>query len=125
MSVEISVSGKVNTSILDKSNHNILGCAHIIDIFNKINLEGKFVPNLSVIENNTELGCTITMPPEYKNKKKLSQIWNNIKYSLSNTSNIFLQDHYDCSHLKIEGEYQGCIYNYLKADFCPLKPISD
>lgn len=124
MSVEISVSAKVKENTLNRPDINVLGCKHIIEIFKKNNFEAKLVPNITVIENDIELGCTITLPSDYKNKKKISQIWNNIKYSFSKDSNIFSQDHYNCSHLKIDGEYQGCIYNYLKADFCPLKPLT-
>ncbi len=130
MSIEISVSANTNSfnSIQGKyltfpNNSQNLGCSHIIEAFLKNNLEGKFVPNISSINNQLELGCTITMPKEYKSKDKLDNIWNIIKYSLPKNSNYFNQNKYDCAHLKIDSEYQGCIYNYLKADFCPLKPL--
>ena len=42
---------------------------------------------------------------------KIKQIWN------------ILKDDYSCAHLKIEGIYSGCIFNYMEADFCPGKKL--
>tara|TARA_B100001093_G_C26736603_1_gene974727 strand:+ start:192 stop:542 length:351 start_codon:yes stop_codon:yes gene_type:complete len=112
MSIEISVSQEF------PNNENKLlymdnGCNHIIDTFLKTNLEAKFVPNISVFNNKIESGCSITMGKEYNSKDKLREIWNIIKKSLPN------EKEYICSHIKIDGIYQGCIYNYLQKDLCP------
>lgn len=124
MSLDISVSANMNNYnlIQDKYLINNFGCSHIIQAFLKNNLEAKFVPNVSSINNQLEIGCTITMPKEYNSKEKITTIWNIIKYSLPKNC---IQNEYNCAHLKIEGEYQGCIYNYIKSDFCPLKPLNN
>ena len=36
-------------------------------------------------------------------------LWNQIK------------DEYGCAHLKIDGLFDGCIYNYINANFCKPK----
>lgn len=114
MTIELSVSAKPLKNI--KHTHN--GCAYIIDAFQKANIEGKFVPNISIIDKQLELGCTVTLPKQYTSKASISSIWEITKYSIPNNS-IFSQTEYDCAHIKINNEFQGCIYNYLKPDFCP------
>jgi len=112
MSIEISVSHQLKEgtkTIADK----YIGCNHIIDIFSKSNLEGKFVPNITVFNNKIEHGCSITMSKDYNSKDRIREIWNIIKKSLPN------EDEYTCSHIKIDGIFQGCIFNYLQKDNCP------
>tara|TARA_A100001015_G_C15040408_1_gene739218 strand:- start:4835 stop:5128 length:294 start_codon:yes stop_codon:yes gene_type:complete len=82
----------------------------------KFNIEGKFVPNYSLMNNNLELGCTITMGKQYEDKKKLQKIWDIIELS---SQNKFLIKKYTCAHLEINGRFTGCIFNYLKDDKCP------
>ena len=119
MSIEISVSQELNSSINNPDDFLLInnGCSNIINAFQKCNLEGKFVPNLSLINNKIELGCTITIANNTP-KSKLQYIWDVIKES-SNIS-IF-RNKYSCAHLKIDGYYNGCILNYLIEDKCPHK----
>ena len=44
---------------------------------------------------------------KYNDQNKLKNIWNIIK-----EDNI-------CSHIKIDGQFDGCIYNYINKDYCP------
>ena len=115
MTVEISVSQKPKNPLIS---YNESGCSHIIDAFKKFNIEGKFVPNYSLMNNNLELGCTITMDKQYENKEKLQKTWDIIE--LSSQNNFFIKK-YTCAHLKIDGYFSGCIFNYLKDDKCPHK----
>jgi hypothetical protein len=109
MCIEISVSQELKKHI--KFDDHILiqhnGCSKIIEAFQKTNLEGKFVPNLSIMNQKLELGCTIT-----------KKIWNTI---LESSNNNLFKDKYSCAHLKIDGQFNGCIFNYLKDDKCPHK----
>jgi hypothetical protein len=111
MSVEISVSHSLNknTKLINQD----MGCNHIINAFIKSNLEGKFIPNISVFDKNLESGCTIIMPRDYNKKEKIGEIWEIIKKSSKEINE------YQCSYLKIDGIYQGCILNYLQKDLCP------
>ena len=46
----------------------------------------------------------------YENKRKIREmIWK-------------LKNEFDltCAHLKVEGKFKGCIYNYLNNKACPL-----
>tara|TARA_R110002072_G_scaffold275612_1_gene436736 strand:- start:106 stop:486 length:381 start_codon:yes stop_codon:yes gene_type:complete len=115
MSVEISISQELinkNIPVLDN------GCNEILNAFQKSNLEGKFVPNYSIINNKLELGCTITMDKEYKNKKNLANVWKIIQET-SDSSEIIQK--YICAHIKIDNVYNGCIFDYLDNQKCPHK----
>ena len=119
MCIEISVSQELKKN-LKLEDHKLLqynGCSKIIEAFQKTNLEGKFVPNLSIMNNNIELGCTITICSN-TSKSKLQKIWNTI---LESSNNNLFKDKYSCAHLKIDGQFNGCIFNYLKDDKCPHK----
>ena len=122
MSLEISVSGEVkNNNVSEITKHN--SCVHVLKAFEKCNIEAKITPNISLVNGQLEEGCTIVMPKEYGNREKLSEIWNIVKTSPGNfkgQTNL-LHSEYDCAHLKIDGIFQGCIFNYIKANFCPLR----
>lgn len=119
MCIEISVSQQLKNN-LKLDDHKLLqynGCSKIIEAFQKTNLEGKFVPNLSLMNKNIELGCTITICSNTP-KSQLQNIWNII---LESSNNNLFKDKYSCAHLKIDGLFNGCIFNYLKDDKCPHK----
>lgn len=113
MTVEISISQEPKRPIIDYIDN---GCSHLIDVFKELNIEGKFVPNYSIMNKKLELGCTITLDKQFENKEKLQKVWNVIESS--SISNQIVKK-YDCAHLKIEGRFSGCIFNYLKDDKCP------
>ena len=100
MSVNISVSNS-------NSNSKYNGCNDILNKLFKSGINCRMIETKSVVDDNIENGCLITFGKEYTNKNKLTDVWNIIKSD------------YDCSHLKIDGLFDGCIYNYLNADFCP------
>jgi hypothetical protein len=78
MCIEISVSQELKKHIKFDDHiliqHNDNGCSKIIEAFQKTNLEGKFVPNLSIMNQKLELGCTITICSN-TSKSKLQKIW--------------------------------------------------
>lgn len=41
--------------------------------------------------------------------KNVKYLWETIKHD------------YQCAHLKIEGMFDRCIFNYINTDFCPAK----
>jgi hypothetical protein len=97
MSTNISVSNLY---------HN--NCDHILKMLQSCGQDCRVIETTSIVDNKIEKGCIITMEI-FENKKKLKDIWNVIK----------TKGKYDCAHLKIDGVFSGCIYNYLNADFCP------
>jgi hypothetical protein len=96
MSVNISVSSTKQTS-----------CEEIIKKLFNSRINSRMIKTTSVVDDNIEIGCLITFGKEYGEKNKIKKIWDIIKSD------------YTCSHLKIDGQFDGCIYNYLKANFCP------
>lgn len=111
MSIEISVSKEIKNKY-NEIFHVNNGCNKIISAFLQNNLEAKFVPNISVFNNKIEEGCTLTISKNYNSKEKLREIWDIIKNSEKVNT-------YKCSYLKIDGEFQGCVYNYIGKDLCP------
>ena len=55
------------------------------------------------------IGCLITFGQEYNSKKNVNYLWESIKHD------------YDCAYLKIDGIFDGCILNYINANFCHPK----
>jgi len=96
MSVDISVSS-----------HKNVGCREIIDKLRKSNINARAIETISTLDGEIERGCLITVGKEYIDKDKLSDLWRLIGSS------------YQCSHININGIFNGCIYNYISKDFCP------
>ena len=122
MSIDISVSNKNESRLKNDFNIKTNQCSHIVESLIKSNIEAKIVPNLSIISKKIEEGCTITFPKDYQSREKIKNIWNIIQESPQNINNNSCNkiiNNYNCAHLKIEGQFSGCIYNYLNANFCP------
>ena len=122
MSINISVSNRNKSRLVNDFNIRSDQCSHIVNAFLQNNLEGNIVPNLSIIDKNIEEGCTISLPKDYSYKEKIKNIWNIIEKSPENIKNKSTDakiENYNCAHLKIEGQFSGCIFNYLNANFCP------
>lgn len=100
MSVNISISNKSN-----KKN----SCKDILEIFKKLNINCRTIETVSVVDNYIEHGCLLTLGEQYNTKKKVNEIWNIINKN----------NKYTCSHLKIDGLFDGCIFNYTNAHYCP------
>ena len=98
MSVNISVS-----------NNNDSGCDTILKIMKSLDINCRMVETMSIVDKNIEKGCLITFSETYNSKNNVKYLWNQIK------------DEYGCAHLKIDGLFDGCIYNYINANFCKPK----
>ncbi len=96
----------INISI---SNAKQTDCNDIIKKFLETGINCRVIETTSVVDKNIEKGCLITIGHSYYEKPKIKDIWNIIKKD------------YDCSHLKIDGLFDGCIYDYINADFCSGK----
>ncbi len=121
MSIDISISNRNNLRSYNDLNIKTNQCSHIIEALIRNNIEAKIVPNLSIIDSKIEEGCTITLPKDYCSKEKIKNIWNIIQKSpesIDKSTDIDIKN-YNCAHLKIEGQFSGCILNYLNANFCP------
>ena len=94
----------VNISVSNLKDNN---CNNILNKLFQSGINCRIIETKSIVDNNIENGCFITFGKECTGKKNINNIWNVIKTD------------YNCSHLKIDGVFDGCIYNYLSADFCP------
>lgn len=101
MSVHISVSNN------KQENH----CNKILSKFLKNQIDCRTIKTMSIVNNKIENGCMVTITHPDNSPNKIKQIWN------------ILKDDYSCAHLKIDGIYSGCIFNYMEADFCPGKKL--
>ena len=93
MTVEISIS-----------NSKQKNCNDIVDKLLKAGIEARVIETKSIFENTLENGCLITVGKEYNDQKKLTKLWN------------VISSDYICSHLKITGFFDGCIYDYFARD---------
>jgi hypothetical protein len=98
MSVNISVS-----------NNNPNNCNIIMKTMRDLNINCRIIETKSIVDKNIENGCLVTFDEQYNSKKNVRYLWDAIKYD------------YDCAHLKIDGLFDGCIYNYINANFCSTK----
>jgi len=89
------------------SNNKQNNCDFILKKLLKSKINCRIIETKSVVDDNIENGCLITFDQKYSSKKEISNIWKIIK------------DDYTCSHLKIDGIFDGCIFNYLIPDNCP------
>jgi hypothetical protein len=93
MSVDISIS-----------NSRQQNCNQIIEKLLKAGIDARVIETTNIINNNIQKGCLITVGKEYNDQKKLTKLWN-----------IISKD-YICSHLKITGLFDGCIYEYFSRE---------
>ena len=98
MSIDISVSNY-------KSNN----CKSILNKLLKFGINCRTIETTSIVDKKLENGCLITLSNLDNSKKNITNVWNII-----NDNND-----YECGHLKIDGVFNGCIFNYIKSDFCP------
>ena len=96
MSINLSVSNNKNT-----------GCYYVLKNLMKAGIDCRTIETNSLVGNKLEKGCFITISDTDTSKSNVKKIWNNIN-----------QD-YTCSHLKIDGVFSGCIYDYISSDNCP------
>ena len=96
MSINLSVSNSKNT-----------GCYNILKKLMKAGIDCRTIETNSLVGNKLEKGCLITIGDPDTSRNNIKGIWNHIS------------DDYTCCHLKIDGIYSGCIFNYIKSDFCP------
>ena len=91
MSTEISVSNSTQQD-----------CKNLLLILKQYGQNCRVTETTSVVENNFENGCIVTMDT-FEDKTHLENLWKNIK----------VNGNYNCAYLKIDGEFSGCIDNYL------------
>jgi hypothetical protein len=96
MSVDISVSNNKNT-----------GCKDIIEKLRLADINARTIETLSIVDGDIERGCIITLGKKYIEKENLHNFWN------------IINKDYICSHININGLFNGCIYNYILDDRCP------
>jgi len=96
MSINLSVSNSKNT-----------GCYDILKKLMKAGIDCRTIETNSLVGNKLEKGCLITIGDPDTSRNNIKRIWNHIN------------DDYTCCHLKIDGIYSGCIFNYINSDFCP------
>ncbi len=95
MSVNISLSNKKSC-----------GCKEVLEKLKILNIDARCIETLSLVDNNFEKGCLITLGGKYIIKNNLSNLWDKIKTDNS------------CCHVQIDGIFNGCINNYIGKDLC-------
>ena len=94
----------VNISVSDQKNND---CSSIINAMLDCGIDGRVINTGSIVDNELEKGCLITLGKNFINKDLLSYFWDKIKKD------------YTCAHLEINGHFNGCIFDYIYKDMCP------
>ena len=94
MSTEISVSNSSQSN-----------CKEILKIMQKHGQDCRVIETTSVVENKIEKGCSITMDT-FKDKTHLIKLWKIIKKN----------GNYNCAYIKVDGQFSGCINNYISSE---------
>ena len=95
----------VNISISNSKQSN---CNDIIQKLLFLGVNCRVIETVSVVENNIEKGCLITLDQEFNKKNRLRNLWYQIR-----------EGGYECANLYIPGMFDGCIYNYINCNLCP------
>ena len=96
MSINLSVSNNTNT-----------GCYYILKNLMRAGIDCRTIETNSLVNNKLEKGCFITIGDPDTSRENVKKIWNSINKN------------YTCCHLKIDGIYSGCIYDYINSNSCP------
>ena len=94
------------TSTISVSRKEKLDCMDIAKKMSKLGIMTSITSNIST-QPEIEYGCRLTQ--SVTKKDEIITIWDILKKNYNFT----------CAHLKIEGQFSGCILNYLNANFCP------
>ena len=93
MSTEISVSKSTQKN-----------CKDILKIMKEYGQDCRVIETISVVENKFENGCSITMDT-FTDKTHLIKLWKIIKKN----------GNYNCAYIKVDGQFSGCINNYISS----------
>jgi hypothetical protein len=102
-------------SALSISSNNIKKCSDVAEHLRTVGVMCKVVDNTSIIYNKVtkkyekEQGCDILLTEPVITQDKIAKVW------------LPLKDKYEleCGYLSILGNYQGCIWDYLRKSHCP------
>lgn len=96
MSINLSVSNDTNS-----------GCYYILKNLMRAGVDCRTIETNSLVNNKLEKGCFITISDPDTSKDNVKKIWG------------YISKDYDCCHLKIDGIYSGCVYDYINSNSCP------
>ena len=100
-----------STTTLSISSDKFDNCDEVMLYFRHCGIPCDITQNKSIIKKGdsyqTETGCRIL----FTGKKKVvtPDLWE----SLKNKFNL------KCAHIKIDGQFKGCIYDYIRPSSCP------
>ena len=111
----MNIREPVETSTLSISSPSIPDCSEVAEYFKQCKIRCHVVPNWTVecTDKTTdtyaiESGCQI-------------KIGNHSPYLINALFFDKLKERFDlqCAYLKVDGKYQGCIYDYFEKSKCP------
>ncbi len=118
----MSNKGPTTNVILSVSSKNISSnCREVIHSLRKAGIAGDVTPNKTILSHNTDLlktsrdnqenGCRIAfgIPSKKNTFHTIENVWKELTKSLD----------IQCSHLNVNLNWGGCIYDYLRPTNCP------
>lgn len=89
---------------------NNLNCINVVKTLIKCGINASVTENITTICNKKkcwiENGCRIIMSD--MDKEKITNVWNTLKH----------KHKFNCCHIKIESDYQGCIKDFIRPSEC-------
>lgn len=84
-------------------------CRKVVDFIKSMGLSGSITSNKSVMPNGEiENGCRVIFTEAPSRIRMKTEIWPNLQSKLD----------LSCAHYKIEGQFKGCIMDYLEGSKC-------
>ena len=84
-------------------------CRKVVDFIKSMGLSGSITSNKSVMANGEiENGCRVIFSEAPSRIRMKTEIWPNLQSRLN----------LGCAHYKVEGQFKGCIIDYLRESKC-------
>jgi hypothetical protein len=105
-------------SFLSISSKRISNCVDVSEHLQSVGISCKIIDNMSIVykkgtnKYEQEHGCDILITEPIITQKKIERVW----FPLREKYNL------DCAYLNILGNYQGCVWDYLRISKCPQGP---
>lgn len=99
-----------STGWLSVSGDKLNNCEEIINVMQKLGINGHVSKNTTILDGSIECGCNILIASQ-PSKKNAKQLWNHLK------------DKFDlkCGYVNINGHEEGCVYDVFGPSKCPGK----
>lgn len=95
---------------LSVSSTSLTSCNDIVEIMQKLGMNGNVTDNITIIDGKIEKGCQILIASE-PTRENVQKVWKRLQDQLSFT----------CAHAEIKHRESGCVFDVFRESSCPGK----